>query len=260
MSDKQMVSVPREQMERFSEVLEVLSCHITVADDSLKAGRAIHSEMSAILAKPAEQHQGEPVALPARKQAPGNGKWHCLYPEHLIWNACLDKIAKLGPLYTRPAQGEVVAWRFVEPGDEYNGYQQKVRVTIDKPSATRARLGCEPLYAHADPAEVERLETLVGEIQALRLESEAQLAERDAECEAFEEEASILRDGLKDVLGWIECSQSTSALRAVVEKALSASAEPSALTWSCQACQVEQPTDRPCDVCGGKTEPVATKS
>ena len=52
-------------------------------------------------------------------------------------------------------QGEPVAWRFVEPGDEHNGFQQRVRVTIDKPSATRARLGCEPLFAHADQDEAE---------------------------------------------------------------------------------------------------------
>ncbi|SEJ56833.1 hypothetical protein SAMN05216201_11120 [Pseudomonas linyingensis] len=28
------------------------------------------------------------------------------------------------------------------------------------------------------------------------------------------------------------------------------------LTWICRACRVEQPTDRPCDVCGGSTKPV----
>jgi len=40
-----------------------------------------------------------------------------------------------------------------------------------------------------------------------------------------------------------------------IADALSASAGPSSPTWSCQACQVEQPTDRACDACGGKTEP-----
>jgi len=43
-------------------------------------------------------------------------------------------------------------------------------------------------------------------------------------------------------------------------KALSASAGPSSPTWSCQACQVEQPTDRACDACGGKTELAGAKS
>ena len=47
------------------------------------------------------QHQGEPVALPARKQ------WNGLLAtaDNLRgegWNGCLDEIAKLGPLYTHP--------------------------------------------------------------------------------------------------------------------------------------------------------------
>lgn len=149
---------------------------------------------------PAHQPHGEPVALPARKP------WNGLLPtaDNLKgegYNACLDDVAKLGPLYT-----------------------------------------------HADPAEVERLreenrrlheagEFIGGVNQGIEDKLRAQLAERDAECEAFEEEASILRDGLKDVLGWIECSQSTSALRAVVEKALSASAERN----QCDGCQAGIP-------------------
>jgi hypothetical protein len=54
--------------------------------------------------KPAEQHQGEPVALPARVQRGGND--HC---DGLAvgWNACLDEIAKLGPLYTHADPAEV---------------------------------------------------------------------------------------------------------------------------------------------------------
>ena len=40
---------------------------------------------------------------------------------------------------------------------------------------------------------------------------------------------------------------------------LSASAGPSSPTWSCQACQVEQPTDRACDTCGGQTALIAAK-
>lgn len=45
-----------------------------------------------------------------------------------------------------------------------------------------------------------------------------------------------------------------------IEAALSASAEPSAPTWSCQPCQLEQPTDRQCDVCGAPTELIDAKS
>lgn len=39
-----------------------------------------------------------------------------------------------------------------------------------------------------------------------------------------------------------------------IADALSASAEPSAPTWTCQPCKIEQPTDRPCDLRDGKTE------
>ena len=63
------------------------------------------------LAQHAEQHQGEPVALPERLSAPGNGVWHPLVPRHLVWNACLDEIAKLGPLYTHADPN--VRWKAV---------------------------------------------------------------------------------------------------------------------------------------------------
>ncbi|MNH17495.1 hypothetical protein D3C79_771690 [compost metagenome] len=45
-----------------------------------------------------------------------------------------------------------------------------------------------------------------------------------------------------------------------IADALSASAGPSSPTWSCQACQAEQPTDRACDACGGQTALIAAKS
>lgn len=74
-------------------------------------------------------------------------------------------------------QSEPVAWRYVEPGDEFNGYQQRVRLTTEKPNAVRARLGCEPLYtrpAPADSAEVDRLRAVIWQqknlIQSLRAE------------------------------------------------------------------------------------------
>ena len=41
-----------------------------------------------------------------------------------------------------------------------------------------------------------------------------------------------------------------------IADAISASAGPSSPTWSCQACQVEQPTDRACDACGGDRKSV----
>ncbi|WP_230381595.1 Lar family restriction alleviation protein [Pseudomonas fulva] len=78
----------------------------------------------------------------------------------------------------------------------------------------------------------------------------AQLAERDALLDRVVDHANFWHDHpYAEVVEGIARDY----------KALSASAEPSAQTWACQSCQLEQPTDRPCDVCGGKTEPVATK-
>ncbi|MBO2889519.1 hypothetical protein [Pseudomonas asiatica] len=60
--------------------------------------------MSAIA--PADQHQGEPVALPARK-AHKKGNSPMQNAKNSAWNACLDEIAKLGPLYAHADPGEV---------------------------------------------------------------------------------------------------------------------------------------------------------
>lgn len=146
MSNNQMVSVPREQMERFSEVLEVLSCHITVADDSLKAGRAIHSEMSAILAQPAEQHQGEPVAVVDEGD---DG----LFVE-LIYGDNGNPLRRGDKLYTRPAQGEVVGWQFYQQSKWWNGDD---RIKDHRKNTEAAGIPTRDVYTHADPAEVERL-------------------------------------------------------------------------------------------------------
>ncbi|WP_313644880.1 hypothetical protein [Pseudomonas sp.] len=52
---------------------------------------------------PAEQHQGEPVALPARMSDLDRFN----NPLKDRWNACLDEITKLGPLYTLADPAEV---------------------------------------------------------------------------------------------------------------------------------------------------------
>ena len=64
-------------------------------------------ELRSILAAPVEEHHGEPVALPARKDP--TEVWAVPGGVHTAegWNACLDEIAKLGPLYTRADSGEV---------------------------------------------------------------------------------------------------------------------------------------------------------
>lgn len=63
-------------------------------------------ELRALLSQPAEQHQGEPVALPAYKEIViGRNSEADTWSRG--WNACLDEIAKLGPLYTHADPGEV---------------------------------------------------------------------------------------------------------------------------------------------------------
>ncbi|OLS61851.1 Lar family restriction alleviation protein [Pseudomonas putida] len=61
----------------------------------------------------AEQLQGEPVALPERKRETLNGgAGYRGLGNAEGWNACLDEIAKLGPLYTHADAGEVERLRF----------------------------------------------------------------------------------------------------------------------------------------------------
>lgn len=60
--------------------------------------------MSGIAA--AQQHQGEPISLPARKvHKKGNSPMQ--NAKNSAWNACLDEIAKLGPLCAHADPGEV---------------------------------------------------------------------------------------------------------------------------------------------------------
>lgn len=106
MSKNDMVMVPRE-------LRSVLSMILNALDRDASEGKAARGEMAeelrAILGRPADQHHGEPVALPARK------KWVTPLGSAMIdieadgWNDCLAEIAKLGPLYSRPVQGEPVA-------------------------------------------------------------------------------------------------------------------------------------------------------
>lgn len=170
MSNNQMISVPRGTVENAAELLqEYNKCSIA-------------RDLRAILDKPAEQHQGDPVALPARKP------WNGLLPtaDNLKgegYNACLDELAKLGPLYTRPAQGEAInlaaVATLVDDGDggleaswllEGGTAELFAGMTLlvaDNAPDLCAEDGSAQVYTHADPAEVERLRAgLRNEIEA----------------------------------------------------------------------------------------------
>lgn len=220
MSNTEMVSVPRELAARIARS----GCWPNDAE-----------ELRALLAQPAEQHQGEPVALPERKQIAGPPQPYTQRGHSIGWNACLDEIAKLGPLYCRPVHGEPVAWRFVEPGDEHSGYEQKVRVTVERPSATRARLGCEPLYAHADPGEVEQYKQAVERLAVTIAKQQETFSLEIRKAEALLAEWGALLAESHDLINSGNLAarneptrQSAGILRDRIKAALSASAEPSA--------------------------------
>lgn len=110
-------------------------------------------------AQPAQHHQGEPVALPARKSQPTELSDVFVDANNEGWNACLGEIAKLGPPYTHPA-----------PADAGEVEQLRERVDL-----------------------LEKYETdclsLVRDAESERDTLRAQLAERDA----------LLRDALSEL-------------------------------------------------------------
>ncbi|TFF38125.1 hypothetical protein [Pseudomonas sp. RIT623] len=78
-----------------------------IQDSALRSEDPPHVRFAAaLLAQPAEQHQGEPVALPScTARLSESHDWDQGYRGG--WRACLDEIAKLGPLYTHADPGEV---------------------------------------------------------------------------------------------------------------------------------------------------------
>ncbi|WEA18670.1 hypothetical protein [Pseudomonas juntendi] len=182
-SNTEMVSVPREAVVQAAELLqEYNKCSIA-------------RDLRAILAQPAVQHQGEPVALPARKDP--TEAWAIPVGVHKAegWNACLDEIAKLGPLYSRPVQDEPVAWRGLNDLGEVvtewiDGVPPESIVDLCGNPASFAKI--EQAYSHADPGEAERLRKEVAELEQLRrddlgrhLITEVKTESQLAECEAM---------------------------------------------------------------------------
>ncbi|WP_225786029.1 hypothetical protein [Pseudomonas sp. Marseille-P9655] len=183
---------------------------------------------------PAEQHQVKPVALPApttdtescsslMKRIGLYGSvnvWH----GGRIWNACLEEIAKLGPLYSRPVQGE----QFPH-GSPAN---KAVFMALESYSGTTTfEQACIQLSE---------------ESKALR----AQLAERDALLRDVSKKNDLAcdrayRNGLKKGFGYgingdedrynsVMEAYHRSIAQALAEDDLSASAEPSAP--KCKSC------------------------
>ncbi|MEX5320405.1 hypothetical protein WCE04_13785 [Pseudomonas shirazica] len=181
-----------------------------------------------------EQHQGEPVALPERHVHEHHG---CFLSERQHgWNACLDEIAKLGPLYTRPVQGEPVAWQDPDNDSRMCTAEHKA-YALSKGGAPAAALATltRPLYTRADPGEVERLRDELEIVKNNDLKWRG-LREQEAEIENLRaqlaEQESLLRDSrgcVQDSANNADCAANQllyTSLLSEIDVALSASAEP----------------------------------
>lgn len=162
----EFVMVPRELAEEINAAL-TLSGYV-----SLPRG------LQVAMANPAEQHQDEPVALPERKAITAHGLT-ALDSEAEGWNACLDEIAKLGPLYTHVDPGEVERLR-AEVERLRSGFYQQVTDDDLKKIADFIGDGDLPtksFFLRPDAANLANVTMhMVREVQAAR----ALLAGRDA--------------------------------------------------------------------------------
>lgn len=134
--------------------------------DALEPDRlAATVELRALLAQPAAQHQGEPVALPGRRTE------DYFFSEKLRdkaegWNAYHDEIAKLGPLYTHAvtAAGEVeqgyhnsVVEGLVSRQNELREERDTLRAEVDQFKLANARLSKENVERRNQLAERDAL-------------------------------------------------------------------------------------------------------
>lgn len=191
-------------------------------DDGIRLG-AQHA-LEALLAQPAEQHQGEPVTLPAKKypkdwNKPALASCNMEYMDG--YNIAIDDVAKLGPLYTRPAQGEGVGlpcdWETqlldeMSTRFELNKRDDRHMVVDDTQIGVEfaAEWVKQRVPTRADPAEVERLRDRISkrliDLTNMRHERDtlrAQLAEAHALLREIEgcpwvvEEATIPKAGIE---------------------------------------------------------------
>lgn len=222
---EQMVSVPRGWLYRINPSPRNYDWQFTGSDEH--AARLSKSSNVEIVKLPAAQPHGEPVTLPERKAITAHGLT-ALDSEAEGWNAFLDEIAKLGPLYARPIPtqgtakpvGEVVGRRM----EEFR-FMPRVKWADDAQNG-RTQPGTK-LYTHADPGEVERLRAELAETQRISQEEELranrysqQLAERDA---LLKRQPSFI-----NALEKFEADDGTFVRLGDVLGAISASAEPSA--------------------------------
>ncbi|WP_241015241.1 hypothetical protein [Pseudomonas fulva] len=196
-----------------------------------------------------DQHQGVPVALPERLPLDSEFSTYGL-GKIQGWNDYHAAAAKLGPLYTHADPGEVERLR-IERG---RMDQALVACANERDELRKANTEFDAQVAN-DFKFIDDLRAQLAEAHALLRSGLSVLYSINAKLLDFHAAKPEQWCGyLDDALGGTKHQISE------VEAALSASAEPSAPTWSCQSCQLEQPTERPCDACSGKTELIPVKS
>lgn len=222
-SNTEMVSVPREAVVQAAELLqEYNKCSIA-------------RDLRAILAQPAVQHQGEPVALPGRKRDSNEDSDVLTDCHNGGWNACLGEIAKLGPLYIRPVQGEPVAR--VEVGPDRNACLTITDNDWLRALKCRAMHQVVPLYPHADPGEIERLRADAVTQKAIADEAWAEVEKCRENSRIITQQVDTLRTQLAEAQALLRTQDELLAqayqrdigtpLKREISAALSASAEPS---------------------------------
>lgn len=218
----EFVMVPRELAEMAVDAIRDL----LKETDPMTAGTwtDIPEKFKVILSKPAEQHRGEPVALTDRdamRRAFTACKYHAPHIFEAGWNACLDEIAKLGPLYTRPSP---------------NG--NKIADALEACEWTDTSIGNKAIILSAiqalrvDPGEVEHLEQRLSSA-ICKLGSMERLAakrreERDTLRAKLAERDALLRCAVIAIERYEYDFALPPDLVESMRKALSASAEPSA--------------------------------
>jgi len=234
MSNNDMVMVPVDLMESAIDAFGSIGMH-----DEL-------DQLNEILNAPTDQNHGEPVALPMRMDEMA-ADWK-EDPKAHGWNACLDEIAKLGPMYSRPTQGEPVA--LVDEGDE-GLFVDLIYGANGNPLRRGDRLYAR--QAPADPGEVERLRTELGEAKGEHDRAANKVEELRGIIRGLEQNVlthsqfsasmraklaeahTLLRDIKTGIMhrGWVVgCS-----MHAQIDAALSASAEPATPALvECDAC------------------------
>ncbi|MEW2925110.1 hypothetical protein [Pseudomonas juntendi] len=202
-SNTEMVSVPREAVVQAAELLqEYNKCSIA-------------RDLRAILAQPAEQHQGEPAALAIPDECP-----------HII---VFDDADRANEHFCGAGARTAALRRYEQISQSWNAHLF-VRI------ARNSRDDRYPSAAVADPGEVERLSEQLVESQecheAIGMRSEvlaSALNEQEAE---LKKARSLLRESYAELLAIkaeIGFRGATIALIGRIDAALSTSAEPSAL-------------------------------